>query len=195
MYVQSDTLLLGDVFENFRNICLEISQLDHARFLTKPGLTWQASLKKTEVRPNHLTDIDSLLMVENGFRSGTCQAICQHVKTNNKYMKKYDKNKGSLYKNYWDVNNLYRWEIFQTLPVYGFKWVEDISTFNEEFIKSYNDNNDKGYFLEVDVKYPKKLHNLHSDLPFFLERIKIEKVKKLVANLHDKEEYVLQIGI
>ena len=134
-------------------------------------------------------------MVENGFRGGICQAIFQHVKTNKRYMKKYDKNKGSLYKNYWDVNNLYRREIFQTLPVYGFKWAEDTFLFNEEFIKTYNDNNDKGYFLEIDVKYTKNLHNLHSDLPVFLERIKIEKVGKLVANLHDKEEYVLQIGI
>ena len=74
------------------------------------------------------------------------------------------------------------------LPVNGFKWVEDTSEINEEFIKSYDENNDKGYILEVDVKYPKKLHDLHSDLPFLPERMKIDKCEKLVCNLHNKKK-------
>ena len=68
--------------------------------------------------------------------------------------------------------------------------MEDTSQFNEDFIKSYNKESDEGYFLEVDVKYPKKLHELHQDLPYSPERIKIEKVEKLVTNLHNKTEYV-----
>ena len=79
------------------------------------------------------------------------------------------------------------------LPVNGFKWVEDTSKINEEFIKNYNENNQKGYILEVDVKYPKKLHDLHSDLPFLPKRIKIDKCKKLVRNLRDKKRYVVHI--
>ena len=79
------------------------------------------------------------------------------------------------------------------LPVNGFKWVEDTSEINEEFIKSYDENNDKGYILEVDVKYPKKLHDLHSDLPFLPERMKIDKCEKLVCNLHNKKKYVVHI--
>ena len=79
----------------------------------------------------------------------------------------------------------------QKLPVNNFKWIKDTSQFNEDFIKSYNEENDKGYFLEVDVQYPEKLHRIHNDLPFLPERMKIEKVKKLVTNLHDQTEYVL----
>ena len=81
----------------------------------------------------------------------------------------------------------------QKLPVNGFKLVEDTLQINEEFIKNYDENNDKGYILEVDVKYPKKLHDLHSDLPFLPERMKIDKCEKLVCNLHNKKKYVVHI--
>ena len=108
-------------------------------------------------------------------------------------MKDYDKNKESSYLKYWDVNNLYGWAMSQKLPVNKFEWIEDTSQFNENFMKNYNEESDKGYFLEVDVQYPEKLHELHNDLPFLPERMKIEKVEKLVANLHDKTEYVIHI--
>ena len=81
----------------------------------------------------------------------------------------------------------------QKLPVNNFKWIEDTSKINEEFIKDYYENSKKGYTLEVDVKYPKKLHDLHSDLPFLPKRIKIDKCKKLVCDLHNKKKYVLHI--
>ena len=79
------------------------------------------------------------------------------------------------------------------LPVNDFKWIEDTSKINEEFIKNYDENNDKGYILEVDVKYPKRLHKLHSDLPFLPKRMKIDKCKKLVCNLLNKKKYVVHI--
>ena len=91
MYVQSDTLLLADVFENFRNICLKIYELDSAKFLSAPGLAWQADLKKTNAKSDILTDIDILLIVEKGSRGGICHSIYQYAKANNKYMKDYDK--------------------------------------------------------------------------------------------------------
>ena len=75
----------------------------------------------------------------------------------------------------------------QKLPVNNFKWVEDTSKINEEFIKNYNENNTKGYILEVGVKYPKKLLDIHSDLPFLPKRVKIDKCKKLVCNLLNKK--------
>ena len=78
------------------------------------------------------------------------------------------------------------------LAVKNFKWVRDISKFDESFMKSCNEKIDRGYFLEVDVQYPKKLHDLHNYLPFLPERMKIENVKKLVDNLHDKTEYVIR---
>ena len=75
----------------------------------------------------------------------------------------------------------------QKLPVNGFKWVNDVTEINEEFIKNYDEDNDKGYILEVDVKYPKKLHDLRIDLPFLPKRMKIDKCKKLVCNLRNKK--------
>ena len=91
MYVQSDTLLLADVFENFKNKCIEIYELDTAHFLSAPGLEWQASFKKTGVELELLTDTDMLLMVKKRIRGGICHAIHRYVQANNKYMKNYDK--------------------------------------------------------------------------------------------------------
>ena len=107
LYVQCDTFLLADVFENFRNMCLNEYGLDPARFLSAPGLAWQACLKKTKVELELLTDIDMVLMVEKGTRGGICQAIRSYVKENNKYMKNYDKNNESLYIEYLNPNKLY----------------------------------------------------------------------------------------
>ena len=90
---------------------------------------------------------------------------------------------------YWDVNNLYGWAMSQKLPANKFDWIKDTSQFNEDFIKNYNEESDEGYLLEVDVQYHEKLHELHNDLPFLQKRMKIVKVEKLVANLHDKTEY------
>ena len=81
----------------------------------------------------------------------------------------------------------------QKLPVNNFKWVEDISIINEEFIKNYYENSKKGYILEVDVIYPKQLHDLHSDLPLLPRTMKIDKCEKLVCSLHNKKKYVVHI--
>ena len=193
LYIQSDTLLLVDVFENFRNKCFEVYESDTAHFLSLPGLPRQACLKKTSIELELLTDYDMLLMVEEGIRGGICHSIHRYAKANNKYMENYDKNKESSYIQYLDANNLYGWVMSQKLPVNNFKWVEDVSRINEEFIKNYNENSSKGYILEVDVKYSKKLHDLHSDLPFLPKRIKIDKWKKLVCDLHNKKKYVVHI--
>ena len=91
LYVQSDSLLSTDVFENFRNTCLEIYELDPAKFLSAPGLTWQASFKKAKVKLDLVTDIDMLLIVEKSFRGGICHSIYWYTKANDKYMKDYDK--------------------------------------------------------------------------------------------------------
>ena len=187
LYVQSDTLLLADVFENFRNKCLEVYELDSAHFLSLPGLAWQVCLKKTSIELELLTDYDMLLMVEEGIRGGICHSIQRYAKANNKYMKNYDESKESSYIQYLDANNLYGWAMSQKLPVNDFKRIEDTSKINEELIKDYDENNNKGYILEVDVKYPKKFYDIHSDLPFLPKRMKIDKCEKLVCNLLNKK--------
>ena len=97
------------------------------------------------------------------------------------------------YLNYWEVNNLYRWVVSQKLPMKGFKWVEDFAEFNESYIRSYNEESDNACFLEVDVQYPGNLDNLHKGLLFLPGRMKIKSFEKIVANLHDEEEYVVRL--
>ena len=196
LYVQSDALLLADVFENFRNMSLKEYGLDPAHFLSLPGLAWQACLEKTGVELELLTDYDMLLMVEEGIRGGVCHSIHRFGRAKNKYMKNYNNNEESSYTQYLDASNLYGWAMSQKLPVNGFKWLDSdkINEINEEFIKNYNENDNKGYILEVDVKYLERLHKLHSDLAFLPERMEINKCKKLVGNLSNKKKYVTHIN-
>ena len=119
MYVQNYDLLLGDVFENFGNMCLEIYKLDLARFITGPGWTQEAALRKGKVKLDLFIHTD-MLMVEKGIRGGICHALHQYAKPNNKYTKIWDRNKNSLCHKYWDINNLYRWETSQKLSC---KWL------------------------------------------------------------------------
>ena len=193
MYLKSDALLLVDIFENFRKLCLKIYHLDPAKFLSAPGLARKAILKKTEVKLELLTDNDMLLMVEKGISGGICPAIHRYAKATNKYLKDYDKNNESSYLKYWDENNLYGWEMSQKLPVNNFEWIEDSCQFNEDLIKSYNEESEEGNFLEVDVQYAEKLHDFHNYLPFLRERMKTEKIENLVTNLNDKKKYVIHM--
>ena len=173
--VQCYTLLLADVFENFRDKCIEIYELDPAHFLSAPRLAWQACLKKIKLNLELLTDIDMLLMTEAGIRRGMCQSIYRYAKANNKYMKNYNKHIILSYLMYLDTNSLYRWSMPQKLHVNGLKWVKHVSEcnsiqFNESFIRNYDENSDIGYFLEVDIDYLEKLLNVHENLPLLPER-------------------------
>ena len=206
LYVQGDTLLLADIFENFRNKCIEIYELEPAHFLSVPGLAWEACLKKTWAKLELLTNIDMLLRIVKGIQGGIFHGVHRYAKANNKYIKKYDKDIErssaeynsiecnsfeSSYLIYLDPNNLYGWAMSQKLPANGFQWEENIHKCNEDFIKDYDYI--KGYFFEVDVEYPRNIFNLHSDLPFVPEINKIKICNKLLYNIHDKENYVAHI--
>ena len=160
LHVQSDTLLLANAFESFRNICLKEYELDPAHLLSAPGLAWQACLKKTGIKFELLTALDMLLMIEKRIRGGITHAIQRFAKVNNKYMKNYDKNKESLYLIYLDAINLYGWVMFQNFPVEGFKWIYT-SPIDKKFnkfirlINNYDEESNEGYILEVDVDCPK----------------------------------------
>ena len=202
LYVKSDTLLSADGFENFRYMCIKEYKLDPAHFISLPGLAWQTCLKKTNIELELLTDYDMLLMLEKGIRGGICHSVHRYAKANNKYMQNYNNNEESPYIQYLDANNLYGWAMSKKLSVNGFKWLDTSETsalarsnkMNEDFIKNYDENNDKDYILEMDVKYPKRLHELHSDLPFLSERMEVNKCKKLVCNLFNKKKYVAHIN-
>ena len=113
--------------------------------------------------------------VWKGTRDGICHSIHRHAKENNKYMKNFDKSIELSYLMYLCVNNLYGWAMFQKLPVNGFKWKKNVLKFDKEFVKNYDEDSNKGYIFEVDVKYPKDLHSLHSNLPFLSDGMKIKK--------------------
>ena len=143
LYLKSDTLLVADIFKSFKRTCLKSYHLDPVKFLSAPGLAWQAALKKAKVKLDLLSDINILLMVEIGIRRGICHSIYRYAKAYNKYIKDYGKNIESSYLQYWDVNNLYGWAMSQKLPVNNFEWIKDASQFNEAIIKNYNEESDE----------------------------------------------------
>ena len=109
--------------------------------------------KKTDTELELLTDIDKLLIFEEGIRGGICQVSHRHSKATNKDMKHFDKNKESTYIQYFDTNNLYGWPMSQPLPVGGFKWARNKSKFTTDFILNYDVYSDVGYIFEVTIKY------------------------------------------
>ena len=182
-YNVTDVLLLADVFENFRNICMENYKLDPAHYFTAPGLAWDACLKITGVELELLSDIDMLLMIEKGIRGGVSMISNRHGKANNKYMgESFIDTMISIYIMYLDANNLYGWAMSKPLPTHGFEWmkVDELETW--EF---------HSCILEVDLEYPKNLHDLHNDYPLAPEQIMVNKTSKLIPNLGDKKKYVL----
>ena len=183
LYNQVDVLLLADVFENFRDICIKNYKLDPAHYFTAPGLAWDAALKITKVELELLSDIDMLLMVEKGIRGGVSMISNRYGKANNKYMgKSFIDTMLSTYIVYLDANNLYGWAMSKPLPTHGFKWMEvsELETWENH-----------SCILEVDLEYPKSLHDSHSDYPLAPEQTEVNKVIKLIPNLGDKEKYIL----
>ena len=132
-------------------------ELDPTYFVSAPELAWQACLKKTGVKIELITDYDMVLMNEKSIRGGICQAPHKYAKANNRYMENYDENIESSYIEYLNANSLYGWAMSQKLPANGFKWIKQktLSKFNEDFIKNYDKNSNKGYFFEVDIDYLK----------------------------------------
>ena len=190
LYLKTDVVLLADVFEAFRSTCLRHYSLDPAHFYTSPGLAWKACLKHTGIKLELLTNPDMLLMFERGIRGGITQAVRKYASANNKYMRdRFDPKFERSYLQYLDANNLHGWAMSQPLPTGGFRWVD----VNPKEISELATRTDKGYILELDVSYPKELHNPHNNLPFMCKRMEINGVEKLVPNLRNKKNYVIHI--
>ncbi|XP_051165289.1 uncharacterized protein LOC127284052 [Leptopilina boulardi] len=190
LYMKTDVLLLADVFENFREQCIKAYGLDPAHYYTTPGLTWDAMLKYTSIGLQLITDIDMIMFVESGIRGGISQCCNRYAKANNPYMEKFDKAEDTSYIMYFDANNLYGWAMAQSLPYGGFKWVENV---DDAFNFNLPDDSPIGYILEVDLEYPKEIHDTHKDMPFCAENMKppLSKQEKLLTTLLPKEKYVI----
>jgi len=207
LYLKTDVLLLADVFENFRSMCLEYYGLDPCHYISAPGLSWDALLKMTKIKLDLISDIDMYQFIERGLRGGVSLITHRKGNTNNKYMNNYDKNKPSKYIAYLDMNNLYGWAMSQSLPYSNFQWID-----LEEFqLSSVKDENEFGHILEVDLEYPKELHDKHNEYPFCPEHmvvtnemlspyqidvaekhsIKCSGVTKLIPSLLKKNKYII----
>ena len=193
LYNITDVLLLADVFENFRDLCLKIYGLDPVYYFTAPGLAWDACLKITDIDLELLSDPNMLLMFEKGIRGGISIISNRYGEANNKYMRKgFNKNKPSKYLMYLDANNLYGCGMSEKLPTHGFKWLscgEMEKLFNNQVLQVWEKI---PCILEVDLEYPENLHDLHNDYPFCPERVKCKNgVEKLIPNLNDKTKYII----
>ena len=213
LYLMTDVYLLSDVFENFRDMCLNFYGLDPAHYITLPNYSWSAFLSLTGVRLQQIHNKDMYEMIEKGLRGGMTQCAHKKVEANNKYMNElYDLSKPSSYISYLDANNLYGLAMSKKLPFDNFNWY--FSRMDEKKVLSYSDDDDKGYILEVDLEYPKELHDLHRDYPLAPEIMSVsenmlspvqkeihkkyygkdasdEKTNKLILNVMDKKKYVL----
>jgi hypothetical protein len=210
LYMVTDTLLLADVFENFRKLCLEYYDLDPAHFYTAPGLAWQACLKMTGVKLELLTDIDMYLFIEHGLRGGISTISNRYAKANNCYLPDYDPSQPNVFISYLDANNLYGWAMSEALPTHGFCWLNDAERENLD-VHQIADDASEGYILEVDLEYPDHLHDTHNDYPLAPEKFEINHQmlspytltllselgieshtsEKLVPNLSSKQKYVV----
>ncbi|XP_061193783.1 uncharacterized protein LOC133202021 [Saccostrea echinata] len=210
LYMETDIILLADVFENFRNLCLRIYGLDPAHFYTAPGLAWQAALKMTDVHLELFTDPDMHLFIERGLRGGISMISQRYAKANNPYVEDYNHSQPNNYLMYLDANNLYGWSMSQALTSHGFRWLskEEINSFD---IQNISEDFKEGYILSVDLDYPAELHDLHSDYPLAPEPFEVKpnmlssyqkellkelnlletSTRKLVPNLHNKTDYVI----
>ena len=182
LYLKSDVLLLSDVFENFRDVCLDNYRLDPIFYYTAPGLAWDACLKITKIELELLHDYEMLMMVEKGIRGGVSMISTRYGKANNPYMKDYDPDQPTKFISYLDANNLYGWAMCKPLPTKGFEWIK------KEELKDWKS---MPCILEVSLTYPEKLHDLHNDYPLAPERVIVNKVEKLIPNLNDKKKYVI----
>ena len=167
-YLKKDVSLLADVFEKFIDTCLKYYELDPCHYFSAPGLSWDAMLKMTVVKIEKISDSDQYLFIEIGSTGGVSYIAKRYAKGNNKYMNDYDSNKLSTFITYLDKNNLYGWEISEYLPYGEFEWLKSV---DELDVMSINKKSDVGYILEVDLKYPNELHELHNDYPLAPEKL------------------------
>ncbi|GFS57238.1 uncharacterized protein TNCV_491441 [Trichonephila clavipes] len=191
LYVKTDVLLLTDLFENFRKICMQTYKLDPCWYFTTPALSWDAMLLHTKVAIELFTDYDMLLFIEKGVRGGISQCCNRYAIANNRYMSNFNPDDEIKYLMYLDANNLYGYAMSKYLPLKDFVWSDNDLT--EQDILNLSDESDVGYILEVDLEYPSDLHDKHSDFPLAPENKPPPNCKepRLLTTLEPKTKYVL----
>lgn len=182
MYLRLDVSLLADVFEAHREMCLAEYGLDPGNgvFVSLPNFSWFAMLKQTGVVLEQITDPDIYQMIERGKRGGQAIITGRHAVANNRYMRDFDRTKPESYITYLDANNLYGLAMSRPLPYAGFRMasaleVAGILEEEERGVWTIKDlPEDQGCFLEVDLEYPRELHDRHNDYPLAPEPLNVK---------------------
>ena len=205
-YMKLDTLLLSDVFENFRKMCLDNYGLDPAHYITLPSFAWSAMLKFTGIELQVITDIEAELFISSNIRGGISSIMHRLADGNNPYMETYDPDLPHNYIMNFDCTNLYGFSMCEFLPYKNFNFLSDEDIATLDYLNVPIDS-PTGYILEVDLDYPAHLHDLHNDYPLAAESLLITRdmlspfcksfntkhvdAKKLVPNLRNKSKYVV----
>ena len=204
VYLKIDVLLLADIFQKFRSVCLNVYRLDPSHFYSAPNLSWESMLISTRVKLGLLKDIDMLLFFERGIRGGiNGVGELRHFTANNAHLDHFDRRQKTTFGAFYDVTSLYAGTMQKRMPLDKYKWNTEITI---EQILQTSENSSVGYFVEVDLKYTQYLHDLHNGLPLAPEKliirsswlspfaksfgIKPNKTPKLVETLLDKKNYV-----
>lgn len=212
LYLLTDVLLLADVMETYRKVTMKHFKLDVVHYYTTPGFSWSAALLYTGQKLELIESLDDHLMWEKGMRGGVATINCRSVYANNPLVPDiYDATKDNSYIMYLDANNLYGAAMSRSLPVGSFRLLSDAEIQEVDILK-IDQSDEDGFLFEVDLEYPKKLHDLHNDFclapehyaPQFsdlspLQKEMIEKfklpenaaIKKLIPNLKNKKKYVV----
>ena len=146
----------------------------------------------TSVKLEKISDTDRYLFIEKRLRGGISYIAKRSAKANNKYMNDYDPKKLSTFISYLDMNNLYDWAMIEYIPYEGFEWLKNVDEFD---VMSINEKSLIGYLLEVDLKYPDELHELHNDYPLALEKLAVssDMLSKYCKKIADK--YEIKVGV
>ncbi|XP_046570051.1 uncharacterized protein LOC124278380 [Haliotis rubra] len=164
LYVAVDTLILTDVFEAFRDMCLSYYRLDPCQYFTLPGMAMDACLLMTGVKLDLMTEPDQYNFVSNAIRGGVASINHRYAQANNKHMHDFDPSKPESYLLYYDINNLYGAAMSCPLPLGQFEWVDETEIDNIDWLK-LDPEGDVGYIVECDLEYPRHLHVMHQSLP------------------------------
>ena len=190
-YLKKDVLLLADAFEKLVGTCLKYYGLDPCHYFSSPGLSWDAMLKMTGVKLEKISDIDKHLFIEKGLRGGISYIAERYAEANNKYINDYDPKKQSTFISYLDMNNLYGWTMSEYLPYEEFKCLKNVDEFH---VMSISAKSPIGYFLEDDLEYSDKLHELHNDYPLGPEKRGVS--RDMLSNHCKKiaDKYEIKVG-
>ena len=197
-YLKGDVCLLADVFESYRETCLQSYELDPAHYYTAPGMSWDAFLKRSNIEIDLFSEQPMFDFVERGLRGGLSMACHQQARANNPYLANYDPNKETNYIMYFDMNNLYGSVMVESLPLSDFKY-EDLSL---DVILSLSADSERGAIVEVDLEFPDSIHDYLNDYPPAPELIDPVdfgkprdqwkgKNKKLIPTYFKHEKYVV----